>query len=391
MRRTSRSLSGLAALALLGSFVTAPAGAAQAAPVAVPVCAEPTPGRFRCLAVKWRAPARIAGRRTQPAGLSPADLRSAYRLPHSSTRTTVAVVAAYDNPNAESDLAVYRRTFGLPPCTTANGCFRKVNQLGRPDPLPPPSESWSGEISLDLDVVSAVCPTCRILLVEADDDSTNLLTAVETAVAMGATHVSMSWGTPEQAMEVDVEPLFDRPGVVFTAASGDSGYAGGTLYPAASAHVVSVGGTTLRRAANARGWTESVWAGSGSGCSAYLAKPVFQRHVPACTTRAVADVAAVGDPATGVAVYQTYGDSGWVTDGGTSLGAPLIAAAYALAGPPARHAPAYPYRHPHSFFDVTAGSTGSCVPDVLCAARRGWDGPTGLGTPNGVDAFRAWH
>jgi subtilase family serine protease len=179
--------------------------------------------------------------------------------------------------------------------------------------------------------------------------------------------------------------------VVFTAASGDSGYAGGVLYPAASPNVVSVGGTTLRRAVNARGWSESAWGGSGSGCSAYLAKPTFQHRVPACGSRAVADVAAVGDPATGVAVYQTYGDSGWVTDGGTSAGAPLIAAAYALAGTPDLNdrPGAYPYRNPRHFFDVTVGSTGSCEPEVLCAARRGWDGPTGLGTPHGVGGFRA--
>ncbi|MER7004161.1 S8 family serine peptidase [Dactylosporangium sp. NPDC000555] len=376
--------------------VAVPSWAGPASPSgadAVPSCAEPAaPGQFRCFALKrtgvrhWKP----SGRPARPDGLGPADLRSAYRLPFSRTNATVAVVVAYDNPAAEADLQVYRSTYGLPPCTTANGCFRKVNQRGEAAPLPPPDPAWAGESSLDLDMVSAVCPSCRILLVEADDASPNLLAGVATAVALGARYVSMSWGLPEQELELALDPLFfQESNVVFTAASGDSGAAGGPVYPASSANVVAVGGTSLRRAWNWRGWSESAWSGSGGGCSAYIAKPAFQRRVTACTTRATADVAAVGDPSTGVAVYQTYGDSGWGIDGGTSASAPIIAAVYALAGAAGGPgAPAgYPYAARHGLFDITSGSTGTCTPSVLCTGSPGWDAPTGLGTPNGISAF----
>ncbi|MFG1918473.1 S8 family serine peptidase [Micromonospora sp. NPDC048898] len=353
-------------------------------------CATPTdPTDFRCFGHRRAASATLRSG-GKPAGFGPADLRSAYRLPRSSTDATIAIVAAYDNPNAESDLAVYRATFGLPPCTSANGCFRKVNQRGAPAPLPAADAGWAGEISLDLAMVSAACPTCRILLVEADDASMNLITAVGTAVGLGAPYVSMSWGTAEEPLEAVIDKqVFDHPGVVFTAASGDSGYVAGPVYPASSPRVTAVGGTTLVRSHTPRGWTESAWPGSGSGCSAYLARPSFQHGRTPCASRATADVAAIGDPDAGVAVYQTYGDTGWGTDGGTSAGAPFIAGVYALAGAAghARTANSYPYRARAGLFDVVSGSTGDCAETRLCTAVRGWDGPTGLGTPNGIAAF----
>ncbi|QLQ36661.2 S53 family peptidase [Micromonospora robiginosa] len=392
MTRSALALSLVVTVAAVAVPSRAEPASAAGADV-VPSCAAPvTSGQFRCFALKRTGVrhGKPSGRPERPEGLGPADLRSAYRLPFSRTNATIAVVVAYDNPAAEADLQVYRSTYGLPPCTSANGCFRKVNQRGDAAPLPAPDPAWAGESSLDLDMVSAVCPSCRILLVEADDASLNLLEGVSTAVALGASYVSMSWGLPEQELELTVDPLFfSAPGVVFTAASGDSGAAGGPVYPASSAGVVAVGGTSLRRAWNWRGWTESAWSGSGGGCSAYIAKPAFQHRVRACATRATADVAAVGDPATGVAVYQTYGDVGWGIDGGTSAGAPIIAAVYALAGAAGgQGAPAgYPYAARRGLFDVTSGSTGTCTPRVLCTGSRGWDAPTGLGTPNGVSAF----
>jgi subtilase family serine protease len=178
--------------------------------------------------------------------------------------------------------------------------------------------------------------------------------------------------------------------VVITASSGDSGY--GVEYPAASQYVTAVGGTSLSTSSNSRGWTESVWStssteGAGSGCSAYDAKPTWQTDT-GCSDRTVADVSAVADPATGVAVYQTYGASGWAVYGGTSVASPLIAAVYADAGTPTVDYPAADlYANTSSLNDVTSGSTTSCSPAYLCTAETGYDGPTGLGTPNGLTAF----
>ncbi|MYV95191.1 peptidase S8, partial [Streptomyces sp. SID1034] len=180
---------------------------------------------------------------------------------------------------------------------------------------------------------------------------------------------------------------FNHPGVAITVSSGDGGY--GTEYPAASRYVTAVGGTSLKTASNSRGWTDTVWSGAGSGCSAYDAKPSWQKDT-GCAKRTVADVSAVADPATGVAVYDTYGgDPGWEVFGGTSASSPLIAAVYALAGVPSSGStPAsFPYAHTGSLNDVTSGSNGSCSPAYLCKGGSGYDGPSGLGTPNGTAAF----
>ena len=330
----------------------------------------------------------VIGPNATPSGLGPANLISAYKLPASSTTTTVAIVDAQDDPNAESDLGQYRTQFGLPACTTANGCFRKVNQNGAASPLPTPDTGWAGEISLDVDMVSAICPTCHILLVEANSASDADLYTAEDYAAAHANYVSNSWGGGEYSGQTTDDSHFNHPGVAITVSSGDSG--NGAEYPATSRYVTAVGGTSLRTASNSRGWTETAWSGAGSGCSSFDAKATWQNVTTNCTRRAEADVSAVADPNTGVAVYQTYGGTGWAVYGGTSASAPIIASVYALAGTPgASDYPAsYPYAHPGNLFDVTSGSNGSCG-SPQCTAGVGWDGPTGLGTPNGTAAFAA--
>ncbi|MEU1628322.1 putative Ig domain-containing protein [Streptomyces sp. NPDC020096] len=329
-----------------------------------------------------------------PSGFGPSDLQSAYNLPSSTAGSgqTVAIVDAQDDPNAESDLATYRSQYGLPACTTANGCFHKIDQNGGTS-YPTADSGWAGEISLDVDMVSAVCPQCHILLVEANTASmADLGTAVNQAVSQGAKYVSNSYGGSEDSTDTASDSqYFNHPGVAITVSAGDSAY--GAEYPAASQYVTSVGGTALTRDSSARGWSESVWntsstEGTGSGCSAYDPKPSWQKDT-GCSNRTISDVSAVADPATGVAVYQTYGGSGWNVYGGTSASSPIIASVYALAGTPAASTdPAsYPYAHASALNDVTTGNNGTCSPSYLCTAGPGYDGPTGLGTPNGTAAF----
>jgi len=391
---TRRTL-GLAALAAAAFTFVAVAPLAAAEPSAnglahrnVKVCDSPRPGDAACHAVRHDTvtPDGQVTPNVAPAGYGPADLRSAYNLSSASgSGQTVAIVDAYDDPRAESDLGVYRRQFGLSPCTTANGCFRKVNQSGGTR-YPRANSGWAQEISLDLDMVSAACPNCKILLVEASSTSLiDLGTAVNQAARMKATVISNSYGGSESSSELSYDKTyFNHPGVAITASSGDNGY--GVEYPAASPNVTAVGGTSLSRSASPRGFDETVWSGAGSGCSAYDPKPTVQTDA-ACSRRTVADVAAVADPNTGVAVYDSYGSSGWLVFGGTSVAAPLIASVYALAGNAGSTNASYPYSHSGSLFDVTSGSNGSCGGSYLCTGGTGFDGPTGLGTPNGVGAF----
>jgi Subtilase family len=354
------------------------------------VCAPAKPGQFSCLSIiNTGIRPLAAGPDVTPLGWGPTGLRTAYNMPSATAGTgrTVAIVDAYDDPNAESDLAVYRSQYGLPACTTANGCFRKVNQNGAPSPLPPAAGTtgWATEISLDLDMVSAICPGCKIILVEANSPTpTNLGTGVNSAVALGAKFVSNSYGGPEQKGEATTyNHFFNHPGVAITFSAGDSGY--GVQYPAASRYVTAVGGTSLRKTPTTkRGWTEKVWHGTGSGCSKYSGKPSWQPTKYLCKThRTNNDIAAVADPNTGVAVYDTYDQGGWIQVGGTSASAPIIAAAYARSSTPrANTYPAsYPYRHRSYFWDITVGTDGSCG-TYLCGARTGYDGPTGVGTPH---------
>ena len=324
----------------------------------------------------------------RPGALGPADIQAAYHLPSTGEGQTVAIVDAYGDSKAESDLAVFRSYYGLPPCTSDNGCFQKVDQTGGTN-YPGDDGGWAFETALDLDAVSAACPNCHILLVQANDNGfDNLGTAVDTAVRLGAKYVSNSYGLPNDFPgEQDYDHYYNHPGVAVTASTGDTGDV--TNWPATNPHVVAVGGTSLTKDDSQRAWHESPWGGGGSGCSPYEPQPDYQQSLATnCGMRAIADVSAVADPATGLAVYDTLGQPGWVQAGGTSLSSPLVAAMYALAGTPTANTypVTYPYQRPGSLFDITEGTNGTCG-DVLCNAGPGWDGPTGLGTPDGVTAL----
>jgi subtilase family serine protease len=340
---------------------------------------------------------------TYQAGYAPSDLQSAYGIT-SSSNATVAIVDAYDNPNAESDLAAYRTQFGLGACTSSNGCFTKVNQNGG-STMPSGNTGWGQEIDLDIEMVSAICPGCKILLVEANSNSLSDLGTAASYAEQHAVAVSNSYGTSgEFNGETAYDGYYNHPGVAVTASSGDSGY--GVEFPAADSHVVAVGGTSLTGAPGS--WSETAWNGAGSGCSSYFAAPSWQTSFfnTGCSARAEADISAVADPNTGVAVYDSYGSTGganWYVFGGTSVASPIIASVFALANN-------YPGAYPASllygaaqgqtssswpFHDVTSGSNGRCTRGgwkrtgsaQLCTAGPGWDGPTGLGTPNGTSGF----
>ena len=397
----------LAAVSLAAlSLVVLPATAA-AARTAGPVpgsdfsracSAAPAPGWARCLALVPAAGPAARSMARSPAGYGPAQLQSAYNLALASAAAgrgeTVAVVDAFDDPDAAADLAVYRARYHLPAC--GPGCFDKVNQEGRAGPLPKRAgeNGWAAEESLDVDMVSAICPNCHILLVEADNGSIgNLGKAVDAAVSLGARFVSNSYTASGVDEARDDAAYYDHPGVAVIAAAGDSGY--GVGYPAESRYVTSVGGTTLvRRKGTARGWSETVWdtaaGATGSGCSAHEPKPTWQADT-GCAQRTDNDVAAVANPSTGAAIYDSYDRNGWLDVGGTSVASPIIAATYALAGRPGRGSyPAqYPYEHVADLHDVTSGRDGSCGGAYLCTAKVGYDGPSGWGTPDGTGAFRA--
>jgi hypothetical protein len=349
------------------------------------ICAAATAGSAACSAIRHDLvdangkPVHSA----TPSGYGPADIQSAYVLGGGAGQT-VAIVDAYNDPTAEADLGVYRSQYGLPACTTANGCFKKVGQTGT-STLPTTNTGWAQEISLDLDMVSAACPGCHILLVEASSASfANLGTAVNTAAATpGVVAISNSYGGGDQAETA----AYNHPGIAITASTGDSGY--GVQSPASFPHVIAVGGTSLTKVSST--YSQSAWSGAGSGCSSINAKPVWQTSATSCSGKANADVSAVADPNTGVAVYDStpnQGVSGWLVFGGTSASSPIIASAYALGG---NHGLSYPAQWTWSqtagLTDVTTGSNGTCPTSVWCQAGLGWDGPTGLGTPIGATAF----
>ncbi|MFF4137972.1 S8 family serine peptidase [Streptomyces mirabilis] len=394
---TALALVGLAVVPAAAQAHGSPAG--HRAPTGVRACSQSSdPLQASCTAwVRTDLPPLASVPPNQnPPGLSPLDLRRAYNLfgQHGRGRT-VAINVAHHHPSLESDLAVYRRQFHLPSCTTASGCLRVINQRGG-STLPTTVEpDWSLEEAIDVEMVSAACPDCRILVVE-DDSATapDLFAGVDQAVAQGAKFVSDSWVFPEASFEGSFDFHFsNNPGVAFTFSSGDTG--GQTQYPAASPYVTAVGGTTLTRAHNRRGFVESAWNGTGCGCSLFEPKPAFQHDTICPRSRTIADVSAVADIATGVAVYTTSpipdGSTGWVVAGGTSVATPLVAGAYALAGNPApgTFPNSYPYARPRDFFDITTGSAGAF------SAMPGYDAPTGVGTPDGVaglrDPWHAWH
>ncbi len=385
-------------------------------------CGTFTRGKLHCLVIKNTAAhptAQTVRPNAIPAGngYGPSQLQSAYDLTAASgadgSGTTVAVVDAYNDPTAASDLATYRSAAGLPALTS--GQFTQYNQEGETSPLPataPADDDWTLEESLDVDMVSAICPLCKIDLVEANNDSgTGLYVAEETAATtLGAKYISNSWGGSETSTDTtDDSEYFGVSGVVYTASAGDSAYSGGVIYPATSPHVVSVGGTTLNTSSNSRGWTESVWEtssseGTGSGCSAFEPQPSWQASISilkaACADRVDNDVAADADPNTGAAVYDTTnGNGGWNEVGGTSESSPIIASVFALAGNNGNggnNAADSIYTHTADLNEVTASSNGTCTPpaadSVLCTATGAantYNGPTGWGTPEGLGAFQS--
>jgi subtilase family serine protease len=317
-------------------------------------------------------------------------LQAAYNIDASGgAGRVVALVEEGDAPTLDHDLGVYRSQYGLAPCTAASGCLRKLNESGHASPLPPTDAAWAQETSLDVDMVSALCPNCKILVLEATTAApSDLAATVNAAAALGVVAISNSYGTAEKSSDASaLAPAYAHAGIAITAGSGDHGF--GVQEPASFGSVIAVGGTTLRQDSSvARGWTETAWNGSGSGCSLYVAKPSWQTDT-GCTLRTVADVAFDADLSTGVATYdstQANGFVGWQIAGGTSIGAPAIAAIYALAGNGVSNASTL-YANTSALFDITSGSDGSCTPSYLCTAQRGYDGPTGNGSPDGAGAF----
>jgi hypothetical protein len=513
----------LAALSLCGAQALATTAVTPLPPSAYttrPICPAPAPGHATCLALALVAQTAQARAHTHPLGvvataassapspaagdfgLRPQDVHSAYVLPTSASGTqTIALVDAYNDLNAERDLEAYSAEFGLPFCTTANGCFSKVNGNGESANLPFPqtpmsltaqetlcagseagettrkreereeacvaveeAQSWSVEISLDIETAHAVCQNCHIALVEATSSGySDLESAEDAAASLRADEISNSWGGPECVAGefVSDSSAFNHPGIVITASAGDDGYrnwleeprSAAANFPASSPQVVAVGGTRLRLGAGGEWAGESVWndggksaghtdghGASGGGCSTQFTAQPWQQSVADWSTvgcagkRAVADVAADGDPYSGLAVYDsspacetTYEEENakheivehvvhWCTIGGTSLASPLIAATFALAG--GADGVAYPAQTlyesaaeaPSSLHDITVGSNGECASafdentglpscasaaeakagcssQPICLAGAGYDGPTGIGTPDGLAAF----
>jgi subtilase family serine protease len=330
-----------------------------------------------------------------PSGYSPAQMKKGYgiaTLRYTGAGQTIAIIDAFDNPNAEADLNVFNTTFGLPLCTTANGCFTKIYASGTP---PVGDVDWGVEISLDVQWAHAIAPGAKILLVEAADNGFNsLFDAINVAIQRGATVISMSWGGSEFSDETAFDQTFSAPGIAFTASSGDWGT--GVIYPAASPHVLAVGGTTLVLDATGQRGSEVAWSGSGGGLSTVEQEPNYQINLPLPQNpshlRGVPDVAYNADPNTGVSVYDSYGESGWLIMGGTSAGAPQWAGFIALAKSGAstnivninNHLYRYARRdYSYYYHDITSGSNGSC--GYYCNAQVGYDYVTGLGSPRGYN------
>ncbi len=364
------------------------------------------------ISTRTAAGARADATASAPGGASydPAQLQDAYGLTTPAATAakgeTVAVVDAFNDPQASANLDAYRAAYGLGACDQASKCLTIENEHGGTTDLPKADSTggWELEESLDLDMVSAICPNCSIILVEASSASiASLATAERTASRSGAEAVSNSWGSgAEFTGENAYDPDFYAPGVAITAAGGDDGY--GTQYPAVSPYVTAVGGTTL--AGSTGSWSQSAWAGSGSGCSQLEPKPSWQTadatSPGGCLNRTDNDVSADANPDPGVWVYDTVKDpsagiaSGWAAVGGTSVSTPIVAAAYALAdivaGGPGKaliagsFPAAYPYQDSSAFTDITTGSDGSCEParQYLCHAVTGYDGPTGVGAIDGT-------
>ncbi len=328
-----------------------------------------------------------------PTGIFPGKIKVAYGInliPYKGAGQTIAIVDAYDDPTIEADLGTFSTRFALPTCTTANGCFKKIYGSGTKPPAD--TTGWSNEVAIDVEWAHAIAPAAKIILVEATSNSfEDLYTAVDTAVANGASVVSMSFGGSEYSTETADDVHFNVPNVVMVASSGDSGH--GAQAPAISPYVVGVGGTSLTINTSTGAYvSEKAWSSSGGGVSTYEAEPVYQSGVQTTGKRGVPDVAYDADPSTGVPAYSSYACSscytGWEQWGGTSIGAPQWAGIFAIANSirvgsgkatlnqvqfllyPAAEA---------DYHDVTTGTNGSC--GTLCKATTGYDFVTGVGSP----------
>jgi subtilase family serine protease len=353
-----------------------------------PACPA-VPGKAQCMAL---IRTDTLHRSSSPVGLTAQDLEQAYDLPSSSKGSgqIVALVDAYDNPDAASDLATYRSTFGLP---AAN--FTKYNQNGQQGDYPQGSPGWGVEIDLDIEMVSAACPNCTIYLIEANSSNpSDMDTAVAEAVTLGAHIVSNSY---RYFSPCGCESYFETPGVTFLASAGDSGYS--TEDPMDFPTVVAVGGTSLTKDTKVkRGWDETVWNGTGSGCATSYTKPSWQ-HDPDCTGNMRNDVAADANPATGPAEYDTYSESGWFQIGGTSVSSPFNGGVFGLAGTATQQDGGETFwirahQHKRELYHITSGSNGSCAPNYYFCEDgthmyRDYGGPTGWGVPHNLGAYRA--
>lgn len=327
-----------------------------------------------------------------PAGYGPVHMLRAYNfrgVKDGGGGQTIAIVDAFDDPSAESDLGVFSAQFGLPACTTDNGCFQLVYAGGtRP---PADAAGWSNEVAIDIQWAHAIAPAAKIMLVEAQSNSlSDLYVAIDTAVSMGANVVSMSWGGSEYSAEIYADTHFNVPGVIFLSSTGDYGHY--IEYPAASPFVVSVGGTSLAIDSTATWVSETAWSGSGGGASRYEAEPSYQMRVQTTGRRTIPDVAYDADPYTGVPAYSSYACvacyTGWNEWGGTSIGCPQWAALFArvnsirlLEGKAVLTLPqTLLYAAPAAaFHDIVSGNNGFC--GAACNAGPGYDRVTGLGSP----------
>ncbi|HWA92737.1 MAG TPA: hypothetical protein VG889_22075 [Rhizomicrobium sp.] len=318
-------------------------------------------------------------------GFTPSDLRDAYKIAtDGSSDTVIAVIQPFGYRKAEADLGVYRATFGLPECTTANGCFKTFNQHGRQQDYRKQDVSWGIVSALMLDMASAMCPNCRLWLVEARDNYANhLARAVDTAAALGAHVIAIDYVGVANEQSYALDRHYTHSGVAVVAPLVDN--INGTLpYPAASPHVTAVGGTFLTRDGSARGWSETGGMNTG-GCTDFE-KPEWQTD-SGCAKRTIGDVAAMATPGAAIYAPRNKRRSRWYVYGGTAASAGIIAGIYGANGGTVTYGKTI-YDHPEALFDVTSGIDVHCNPvSYLCQSGPGYDGPTGLGTPNGIAAF----
>jgi subtilase family serine protease len=324
---------------------------------------------------------------SSPIGLSPAQIKAAYAWPtklNAGAGKTIAIVDARDNPSVEADLAVFDKQYGLPECTSANGCFTKVDSTGGTN-YPPYSKGWEFEIEIDVQWAHAIAPGAKILLVEAKTANLADMLAAEDYARQHAQYVSNSWiigSTQELKNEADLDSHFVQTGVSFFAGSGDVGLV--TYYPSASPNVISVGGSQLNFNSDGTLQSETGWAAGGGGCSKYeIANPAqssfaYYGQVGCGGFRATPDVAAVASQDSRVSVYDSnpcgFPCGPWWGAYGTSVGSPLWAARAADAGIVVNAATVY--GSTITYRDITGGGNGAqCLANYnLCVGRGSWVG-----------------